>query len=316
MKNKLLVIYLILLSLKVMAQEQTQNIPSPKKTDLEKAALKGKVKILILESYKAESIDGKVVPGVRSAYSSENYSKQYNEKGYLIEKIEYSSGGTLIKYKHIFKYDKKENNVEQNTYYSNDTLYYKIIIRYDKYGNILTENTFDDEGNLESQIKFKYNKRKKISRIEYDQDKKMECKNTYKYNEKGLISEDNRFLSDNKLFRKFRYKYDEKGNQIEEKVYDPDDSLIYCNSWKYNDKGFKIEFTYTDIKKNKLSNKHIYNYDEQGNPIEHTEYDSEGNLVNKDKWEYEYDKENNWTKKIEFLRGNPRFISIRKIEYY
>ena len=108
------------------------------------------------------------------------------------------------------------------------------------------------------------------------------------YNEKGNKIEENYYNSNGRLYSKTTYKYDEKGNMIEDNFYDSDDgSLIYKNTYKY---------------------------DEKGNIIEENHYDSNGRLDSK--YTYEYDKNNNWTQRIEYKNTIPHRITERIIEYY
>ena len=85
--------------------------------------------------------------------------------------------------------------------------------------------------------------------------------------------------------------YDKKGNIIEENDYDSDGSL---------------------------NSKTTYKYDEKGNKIEENDYDSDGRLDSKTtyKYKYEYDKNNNWTQKIQYRNTIPNIITERIIEYY
>ena len=55
-------------------------------------------------------------------------------------------------------------------------------------------------------------------------------------------------------------------------------------------------------------------YNEKGNIIEENHYDSNGRLDSK--YTYEYDKNNNWTQRIEYKNTIPHRITERIIEYY
>jgi hypothetical protein len=45
-------------------------------------------------------------------------------------------------------------------------------------------------------------------------------------------------------------------------------------------------------------------------------YNSDGSLRSKNTYKYEFDKQGNWIKKIEFKDGIPEYILERQYEYY
>ena len=135
------------------------------------------------------------------------------------------------------------------------------------------------------------------------------------YNKKGNTIEENDYNSDGSLFSKFTYKYDEKGNIIEKNDYDSDGSLNYKTTYKYDEKGNMIEANFYNSD-GSLSFKLTYKYDEKGNMIEATYYNSDGRLDSKTTYKYEYDKNNNWTQRIQYRNTIPLNITERIIEYY
>ena len=50
--------------------------------------------------------------------------------------------------------------------------------------------------------------------------------------------------------------------------------------------------------------------------IEENWYESDGSLYEKRTYKYEYDKNNNWTQRIEYKNTIPHRITERIIEYY
>ena len=153
-------------------------------------------------------------------------------------------------------------------------------------GDVLVDSSavYTDDG----RFKIYNEKGNKIEENYYNSNGSLIYKNTYKYDEKGNIIEENYYNSNGRLYSKTTYKYDEKGNMIEDNFYDSDDgSLIYKNTYKY---------------------------DEKGNIIEENHYDSNGRLDSK--YTYEYDKNNNWTQRIEYKNTIPHRITERIIEYY
>ena len=178
----------------------------------------------------------------------------------------------------------KFGQIEKGNWFNN---YFTI---YDKKGNIIEENDYDSDGSLNSKTTYKYDEKgNKIEENDYDSDGRLSYKYTYKYDEKGNIIEENHYDSDGRLRSKYTYKYDKKGNMIEANFYNSDGSLSF---------------------------KFTYKYDEKGNMIEVTYYDSDGSLNYKTTYKYEYDKNNNWTQKIQYRNTIPNIITERIIEYY
>jgi hypothetical protein len=65
-----------------------------------------------------------------------------------------------------------------------------------------------------------------------------------------------------------------------------------------------------------LNHKYISLYDDKGYEIEDSNYKSDGSLDCKTTYKYDYDKNNNWIRKIKFVNGKAKYITERVIEYY
>ena len=84
-----------------------------KKTDVEKAGYKGRVKSVKVSSFDIEQIDGKLVR-TGLVFPGENITK-YDEKGNMLEEVRYGSSGK-IRSKETRKYDEKGNKVKKTSY--------------------------------------------------------------------------------------------------------------------------------------------------------------------------------------------------------
>ena len=109
--------------------------------------------------------------------------------------------------------------------------------------------------------------------------------------------------------------YNEKGNKIEKNVYDSNGRFHYKYTYKYDEKGNKIEENWYNSD-GSLDSKYTYKYDEKGNIIEENYHNSNGRLYEKHTYKYEYDKNNNWTQRIEYKNTIPHRITEKIIEYY
>jgi YD repeat-containing protein len=154
---------------------------------------------------------------------------------------------------------------------------------------------------------------------------------------------------------KWTWKYDDENNCIESRTYDEYGDITTTYIYKYQDEYVEVEY-FSNGEKNKWTekidkNKNIienkdktrFIYDSRNNLIEVIysnnknivyEYNSDGKLTshgiinikynNKGfienngfmSYEYEYDTQGNWVKKIEFSDGHPILIRERKLKYY
>lgn len=184
--------------------------------------------------------------------------------------------------------DRISNGLKSNLY---ETLY-------DKKGNTIEINKYDFSGNLVSSEKNNYEKIRKGNtppippenkniKSEKETDKKT-------FDQFGNIIEQIFYDDNNKISMVFKCQYDDAQNLIEENI------LIYSDG-DYRFKG-------TD------------KYDSWGNIIEKSQYDTSDNLMFQYLYEYQYDKKNNWVKKIGYgVRNDTKQITeitVRTIKYY
>lgn len=90
----------------------------------------------------------------------------------------------------------------------------------------------------------------------------------------------------------------------------------------YSEFSYKAVDHFGNIEKGKRERNYSWNrdlqrkYDEKGNKIESNEYNSDGSLYSKWTYKYEFDKQGNWIKRIDFKDEIPEFILEREYEYY
>ena len=168
---------------------------STQKNDLAELKLKGKVKSIRKIPYEAVEKFGEVVKGDVLDRFGENLQITFNDKGNQIEENWFNSDGSLY-FKYTYKYDDKGNKIELNSFNSDGSLSFKSTYKYDDKGNKIESNSFNSDGSLDS-------------------------KYTYKYDDKGNIIEENSFISDVNLADKYTYKYtyDQQGNWIQQIAY-------------------------------------------------------------------------------------------------
>ena len=189
--------------------------------------------------------------------------------------------------------------------------------KYAENGNRTEENWYKLDGSLDKKKTYEYGE--KGNRIEenmYNSDGSLDSKKTYEYDEKGNRIEENWYKLDGSLSHKRKYNYDEKGYKIELYVYRSDGRAELVETYKYDKKGNKIECIGCGWDMTATGYNETHKYDEKGNIIEYKGILDNGFLHFKQSYEYEFDKQGNWIKQIEFLDGIPTYILERQYGYY
>lgn len=92
----------------------------------------------------------------------------------------------------------------------------------------------------------------------------------------------------------------------------------------YDMRGAKVDNAYFLVAGGSLTGKEIYKYDERGNIMEMTLHNSDGSVMSKEKYDYEFDAMGNWTKMVTSvaliengqLRFEPTEVTYRFISYF
>ena len=99
---------------------------------------------------------------------------------------------------------------------------------------------------------------------------------------------------------------------------------VVIESIAYDIKGTKIENSYFPIPGAALTGKEVYKYDDKGNIVEMTLFNTDGSLLSKEVYSYEFDAFGNWTKMttaVAVIEGGkvsfePTEVTYRTISYY
>ncbi|MFM7022179.1 MAG: hypothetical protein ACKOXB_04315 [Flavobacteriales bacterium] len=136
----------------------------------------------------------------------------------------------------------------------------------------------------------------------------------YKYDDNG-----NRIEAEySGLNGKYYTTYNENNQMIAEELRSPDSlkGIAGFNEYKYNEDGLLEEILQKNSR-HKLELRIVHKYDELQNLIEQIEYDVQGKRYQSYEYYYEsYDKNGNWTKRVESSNGDAKRIVKRHIEYY
>lgn len=169
---------------------------------------------------------------------------------------------------------------------------YIDALSYDEYGNCLKQISYDPNGNIISELSHEY---------EYD-----EAGNVLrdKFYVDGMLQSDDEYIMGadgwpcpvkstyyHESGEYFINEYDSNGNGIKFIGYDKAGNVLSETYSEYalNSDGEWYEVKYTEINEN--GEKLIAEYNEYGDAIRRTIYDTDGNLTSEDVWEFEYNEE-------------------------
>lgn len=280
------------------------------KNDLKELRLRGKVRSLEEETFKAADKFGEVVKGQKEGITR---SITFYGNGMIAEEQYNGQDGKAVSSKRNM-YDNKGNKIE-NAYNSEGKINNTKKIVYNDKGSISEETIYNSSGILES-------------------------KYIYKYNSNGDIIEQNIYNSEGNISGTELYVYDNDRNKTEENIYNSEGDLTDSHRFVYEKDGegnitvkdiFKteegeyIEWKKFDVKGNKCEEGSgkagekdhsvtTFSYDEIGNIIEEHCSEPEQYI----KYKYEYDSRGNWLTKITYEKkvAIPQFVTERKIVYY
>jgi len=347
---------LLLTSCKDEKKEAEEQAIDLAKTDWATHKLKGKVKSFSEKSYTyASSVKGafgnenqkldtdiafnsRGMQLLEKKYNGAGIAEEntYDGKKNLVKTVQYINGkpGIITQYSRdkrgnitsIIRRDKSnaqidriemkfegKNMVEKTTYNNQDHPIDMNTYAYDKKGNMTGESVFMGTHSAKVRATYEYDEKgHKIGEIRYTEDK-ITDKTAYVYENEKLIS-----------------KKTTDGNGIiefsENSTYDKDGNLTnYFRYEKLSNSRIEENYTY-DSNKNMLSFlvkendkpvlKTLYTYDNNNNLISVISTDGAGKLLDKRSYTYQYDENNNWTKKTVDIKGEPAFILERTYSYY
>ncbi|AYQ33974.1 hypothetical protein [Runella sp. SP2] len=262
--------------------------------DLKYSGLKGRVKSVKLSTYQALEKFGELTEGKLVDDSLEKNSfAQFDADGYYT-KIEIYDTLCIVRERTEFKRYPKGCTISSKTWYA-DTLNEVNEFTYNFKDSIIEQRQYDSKNKLLFVEKSKLDKTGKLLE-------------SVKYNSEGRKTE---------FYMKVRaqdapttttwHKYDEDGN------------VINTHIWVYNKKDRTqiysfIRYIITDAVE--VSSVDNFGTIEKFNEQEDLLKSRSSNSTVITTYKYDYDKNKNWTKRIEYLDGKPEKIFKRVIEYY
>lgn len=167
--------------------EKTYTFSNDLKNDLKKLNLFGKVISVKEYSYSAELINGGIAKGNREREYLNTYDNFtiFNESGYILEKYNYKSDSTIYDTQ-TFKYDNRNNLIEENYHNNYENTKIKFIYGYNVKGQLFSKKTYNENNILTSTLKYEYeNNNKIVNCLSYDENGNYVSTNISHYDENG-----------------------------------------------------------------------------------------------------------------------------------
>lgn len=300
----------------------------------------GKVQLMTEKRFKANESNAEIVKG--SLHGQDTFS--YNKSGFL-QACTYSNGDELIR-RDVNLYDDRGNRIEESRYDSNGELVYKNTYQYDLRGNQVEKVVHDYRGKPEFRINTLYNEHGDVLKItktyiSLPAPAKTLVENSY--DDQGRLIEER--MSNLTGPVRIVHRYDKAGNKIESGMYASKKRMLERETYMYDEKGRMTEnsiFEGQDFLRIKIS----MSYDDKGHLIMKSRYSTDGQLLERETHEFEYDtfdnlvmekhqkfhagadqssemhiysnfdENGNWLKKLYYRDGSIQFVVEREIRYF
>ncbi|MFL9845110.1 RHS repeat domain-containing protein [Flavobacterium rhizosphaerae] len=325
---------LLLTSCKKEENEPKQEMPAEVKGDADLVfyGLKGNVKSVSEKSFALDANGNETGPGHENP-SSHDIKLMFDQNGMLVNdeswtkmgqpfgKTEYKEGRLKKKIEVQFMNGKPAmeteyiwdlqggNNIEIIKRSSIDQkLISRIEMKYES-GRMTEKNTFNRQNNPTDKIKYTYdNQGNLVKEEQYLNSEYVQVKTVYKYDEANKKIVESQYSKDSLVYN-MSYKYD-GDNVIEKKATAPDGTIQYSQEFTYDNKGNVLTQTiYDSFDNSTLTDTYVY--DDAGNKAK---WSVEKNGKKEADVFYEYDKEKNMTS-AKALNGEGASIENRKYTF-
>lgn len=263
---------------------------------------------------------------------------KYKGKAHKLTHLQYNSGNPSIKTEYVW--DKQDKNnlaiirrnadnslfdkvvfkyksnrlIERIAYDAQENQVNRIKYEFDKNGNTIAELHFGTSEVIEHKTEYKYNENnQKVNETHYNKEGKTDYTTIYQYNGDLLISAE---TSNGKGEVSYieKNEYDKNGNLTSHYVFDKFEGVPTNEEYTYDTEGNRIQWT--SYRNEKVTLKAAYTYDDHNNMTKALTVDGDGNVIESKLYNYEYDKQGNWIRKIFINQDRPSIITERTITYF
>ena len=218
---------------------------------------------------------------------------KYDAKDRLITHTSINDKGRKNYYS-VYAYDENDNRTQEIRYNLNDEIIFTHIYRYD-------------------------NLHRKVEEMEFDAFNHLASKKNYYYHKKGYIEKkyDFTFKAKNEIDDVTTITFDKNKNIIEKMLTDAIGNVLKKQTFKYNSKNQLLSSSYSDFQ-NEYHHNMKYRFNLKGNISggSNKTVQKDELIVEKYHYQYLYDKQGNWVKRIRIVDDKQTKIEERKLEYY
>ena len=294
MKNNLKIIPVIFINLFLLGCTTEK-----KNNDLIRANLNGSIESIKASEYTVVEKFGEIQKDI---LERETVYK-YDEGGNLMEKLDKWR-------KDIYQYNDNEVLLAVSTYNLDGSLAWKTINKYSDKGILKELNYYNPDGSLHTKEIFEYD-------ANGDYTGTINYFNTYFAYKSRLFGRgyyDDKYKDSDSVTYKEVNHYNSNGNKKVENEYGPDGTLNSSNIYSYNSNASLIEHIWYE-RGGHLIFKIINRYNTRGDILEENHYYPDGSSTFTYRY-VEYDKKDNWFRRIKFANEKPINITEREIVYY
>lgn len=218
---------------------------------------------------------------------------KYDAKDRLITHTSINDKGRKNYYS-VYAYDENDNRTQEIRYNLNDEIIFTHVYRYD-------------------------NLHRKVEEMEFDAFNHLASKKNYYYHKKGYIEKkyDFTFKAKNEIDDVTTITFDKNKNIIEKMLTDAIGNVLKKQTFKYNSKNQLLSSSYSDFQ-NEYHHNMKYRFNLKGNISGGSNKTVQNDELTVEKYYYQYlyDKQGNWVKRIRIVDDKQTKIEERKLEYY
>ena len=281
--------------------------------DLSEQKLVGRVKALTEYSFKLKRLHGKT----QSELTGKN-KYIYNDAGNKINEFTYNADGTLDT-RSVLNYNSDSLLEQEDGYNADGSPGFTNIYKYDSRGNLESISLYDGSAVMFLKTICRYdaarNETEEINYVqEVEKNKTRDVvlnKTVWQRDEKGNITKE-QYLEGGVVLRATSFIYDTKGNIIERSK--TENGFTLKTTYKFDNKDRQVEETQYDAHGN-VAMRITTAYDDKGDDVEENYYEKGTRLQMHTVFQYTYDKQGNWIRKMELDNNRPAALTDREIEY-
>ncbi len=239
----------------------------------------------------------------------------FKPNGFIQEQSAYNPDGSLIR-RWEFEYNTRNQKLTRSCYVLNDSLSGILHYSYNKNNKITGEKLVNPQGGIISDTEYEYDvNQDEIERKFLGENDKILGRILYKYDDKKNVTEELHIDSVNRQHWKLKKKYNREGLTMEILYLSLNDSLIKKTTYTYLPDKLVDEACFYNSKSEIIS-KTTYQYDKQLNTTSMLMFNALDKKTEKHLFVYVYDKQKNWTSRMEYINNEIYDIITRKLEYY